>query len=253
MSLGLSKREDIAALIIGRGNNTLKNKNILPVFGIPLLHWGALAAKRSKFIKRYYISSDDQKILDAGKNVGFTAILRPEELATPNAQSSDAVRHACQTILQEGPIKVLIVIHANVGTISTNMIDECIELLINNDSISAVIPSHKKDEYHALRARKVNTNGFLEPFVDIKGTVVSANRQELGTCLFYDHSFWVLSMEKGINSKDGQQPWTVMGNNIFPYVTEGCFDVHDIEDLKRTEEWISNNGIYELYKSEGLL
>jgi CMP-N,N'-diacetyllegionaminic acid synthase len=253
MSRQQSKREDIVALIIGRGNNTLKDKNILPVFGIPLLQWGALAAKRSKFIKRYYISSDDQKILDAGKNIGFQAILRPEELATPNAQSADAVRHACQTILNEGQIKILVVIHANVGTISTTMIDECIELMINNDEVSAVIPSHQKDEYHALRARKVNADGFLEPYVEIQGKVVSANRQELGTCLFYDHSFWVLSMENGINSKDGQQPWTVMGNNIMPYLTEGCFDVHDSQDLKRTEEWISDNGIYELYKSEGLL
>lgn len=252
MSEQQSKREDIAALIIGRGNNTLKDKNILPVYGIPLLHWGALAAKRSKFIKRYYISSDDQKILDAGKKVGFTPILRPDELATPNAQSADAVRHACETILKEGKISTLIVIHANVGTISTNMIDDCIELLLKNNDISAVIPSHQKDEYHALRARKVNAEGFLEPYVEIKGNV-SANRQELGTCLFYDHSFWVLSMEKGINSKNGQKPWTVMGNNILPYLTEGCFDVHDVEDLKRTEEWISNNGIYELYKSEGLL
>nr|WP_315147253.1 CMP-N-acetylneuraminic acid synthetase [uncultured Flavobacterium sp.] len=253
MSIQQSKRDDIAALIIGRGNNTLKDKNILPVFGIPLLQWGALAAKRSKFIKRYYISSDDQKILDAGKDVGFQAILRPDELATPNAQSADAVRHACQTILNEGQIKILVVIHANVGTISSTMIDECIELMMNDDEISAVIPSHQKDEYHALRARKVNADGFLEPYVEMIGKTVSANRQELGTCLFYDHSFWVLSMDKGINSKNGQQPWTVMGNNIFPYVTEGCFDVHDIDDLKRTEEWISTNGIWELYKSEGLV
>ena len=34
-----------------------------------------------------------------------------------------------------------------------------------------------------------------------------------------------------------------MGNNIKPYVTVGCFDVHDLDDLKRTEAWITENNV----------
>ena len=45
---------NIAALIIGRGNNTLKDKNIRPVLGRPLLHWPALAAKNSKKINHFF-------------------------------------------------------------------------------------------------------------------------------------------------------------------------------------------------------
>ncbi len=249
----MSKDKKIVALIIGRGNNTLKNKNILPVHNLPLLQWGALAAKRSKYVGRYYISSDDDKILTTGSNIGFTPIVRPDELATPTAQSSDAVKHALEFVEKEGEASIMIVIHANVGTISTDMIDDCIELLLGNDNLSSVVPSHKKDEYHAMRAKKLNSDGLLEPFVDTKGQVISANRQDLPTCLFFDHSFWVLRVSNGIKSTDGQQPWVVMGKNILPYITEGCFDVHDLEDLKKTEEWIVEKGIFDLYKSEGLV
>jgi CMP-N,N'-diacetyllegionaminic acid synthase len=248
-----SKRNDVAALIIGRGNNTLADKNILPVHGLPLLQWGGLAAKRSEYIGRYYLSSDCDKILAAGKAIGFTGIRRPDILATPNAQSSDVVRHACEFIKAEGEISTIIVIHANVGTISTEMIDDCITLLMENPSLSSVVPSHRKDEYHPLRGKKINSTGTLVPFIDTGDKVVSANRQDLEICLFFDHSFWVLDVEKGVNAVNGQFPWPVMGNNILPYVTEGCFDVHDIEDLKKTEEWIEDHGILEIYQKEGLI
>lgn len=231
------------ALIIGRGNNTFENKNILPVLGRPLLQWGALAAKNSNFISDFYISSDDDKILSVGSEVGFTAIKRPPELSTPNSQSSDAVIHGLNYIEKHnGPIDILVVIHANVGTITSEMIDNCIELLITNN-YSAVIPSHYKDEYHPKRAKKVLPDGTLVNFIDNKGKYVSANRQELEPCVFFDHSFWVLSVAEGVKCTNGQYPWPVMGNNIFPYITEGCFDVHNEEDLKLTEQWLIKKGV----------
>lgn len=249
----MNKRTDVAALIIGRGNNTLKDKNILPVFNRPLLQWGALAAKRSKYIGSYYISSDCDKILSAGGEVGFTKILRPEILSLATSQSSDVVRHAAEFIERQHKISTLVVIHANVGTISSEMIDECLEKLFNNEAVSSVVPCHRKDEYHPLRAKKITSQGLLTPFVDSGNSVVSANRQDLEPCLFFDHSFWVLDVQRGVKSEDGQGPWPVMGRSIMPYVTTGCFDVHDIEDLKKTEEWIESHNLLTTYKLENLI
>ena len=53
----------IAALLTGRGNNTLKDKNVLPVLGKPLLYYPAIAAKTCNLITDFYVSSDDEKIL----------------------------------------------------------------------------------------------------------------------------------------------------------------------------------------------
>jgi hypothetical protein len=61
--------------------------------------------------------------------------------------------------------------------------------------------------------------------------------------LFFDHSIWVLDVAKGVRSKNGQPPWTCMGDRILPYVTHDCFDVHDFEDLKRTEAWVIENKV----------
>lgn len=47
----------IVALLTGRGNNTLKDKNVLPVLGKPLLYYPAMAAKACPEISDFYVSS----------------------------------------------------------------------------------------------------------------------------------------------------------------------------------------------------
>ncbi|NYS26218.1 NTP transferase domain-containing protein [Rhodobacteraceae bacterium 2376] len=235
------KRATIAALMIGRGGSSLKDKNILPVLGHPLLHWAAAAARRSRHIGRYYISSDDEKILDTAAQAGYAKIRRPDELASDTAQSCDAVRHALKVIEADGPVDIVIVQHANVGTISEQIIDDCIDQLLADASLSSVVPSHEHNEYHPMRAKGVTDEGLLKPFVDT-GAPVSANRQDLPTCYFFDHSIWVLRAD-AIRTPGGQGPWDCMGTRIKPYPTKGCLDVHSLEDLKTTEDWIRENGI----------
>lgn len=236
-------KDRVAALIIGRGGSTLQDKNILPVFGHPLLHYTAASARGSRYIGRFYASSDCPRILDAAKEAGYSAIVRPIELSTPTSQSVDVVKHALAHIEQAGGIDILVVQHANVGTINTKMIDDCIEALIADDSLSSVVPVHEKSEYHPFRAKTPAADGVIVPFFDFSKGGVSGNRQDLPTAYFFDHSIWVLSVERGIRSTNGQPPWTCMGSRIKPYVTEGCFDVHTLEDLKKTEEWLLANDV----------
>lgn len=236
-------KERVAALIIGRGGSTLVDKNVLPVFGRPLLHYTAAAARGSRYIGRFYASSDCPKILGAATTAGYMPINRPLELSTPTSQSVDVVNHALKLIEMAGKIDILVVQHANVGTINTKMIDDCIEELISDNSLSSVIPMHEKSEYHPFRAKTPDADGLVVPFFDFSKGGVSGNRQDLPAAYFFDHSIWVLSVERGIRSPNGQPPWTCMGSRIKPYVTEGCFDVHTMEDLRKTEEWLLANDV----------
>ena len=232
---------NIAALMIGRGGSSLKDKNILPVLGVPLLHWTAAAARRSRHITRFYCSSDCPRILATAAQAGYAPIERPEELASATAQSSDAVRHAFAIMERDGAVDVLVVQHANVGTISTGQIDACIDLLLAHPEATSVVPAHQHPEYHPMRARRLRPDGSLEPFVG--GDQVSANRQDLPTAYFFDHSFWVLRGRTAVFDPQGQQPWPCMGSRILPFETEGCSDVHDLADLQKTADWIEANAI----------
>lgn len=231
----------IVSLLTARGNNTMKDKNIREVAGHPLIYFPAVAAKNSKYISDFFVSSDDEKILDVAQNIGYCRIKRPLELAKPDSQHIDCIYHALKTMKENYNIipDIIVVLLGNSATIKTEWIDNCIDLILNNKEISAVVPVIQDNDHHPYRAKKIDTNGFLEPFFDFKGQKVSTNRQDLEPSYFLCHNFWVLKLNKSIYSKEtGQAPWSFMGNRIMPYIVDESFDVHDENDLIRTEKWL---------------
>ena len=68
---GAERRPSVAALMIGRGGSSFKDKNILPVLGVPLLLWSASAARRSRHVTRFYCSSDCPRILETALAARF--------------------------------------------------------------------------------------------------------------------------------------------------------------------------------------
>jgi CMP-N-acetylneuraminic acid synthetase len=232
---------NIAALMIGRGGSSFKDKNILPVLGVPLLLWSAAAARRSRYISRFYVSSDCDRILATAATAGYRPIKRPAALSTAGAQSTDAVRHAFEIMERDGSIDILVVQHANVGTISEHQIDACIDLMLTDEEATAVVPAHQHPEYHPMRAKRLRHDGTLGVFT--KGENISANRQDLPPAFFFDHSFWVLRGRRAVFDPQGQAPWPCMGSRILPFETTGCRDVHDPADLDLTARWLIEHGI----------
>lgn len=235
----------IAALLTGRGNNTLKDKNILPVLGKPLLYYPAMAAKTCKMITDFYVSSDDDKILNAAYECGYKKIKRPDELALPTAQHVDAITHALGVMKDDGvEPDILVVLLANSGIVKTEWIEESIENLVNNPDLSASVPVLLEMDNHPYRSKCLREDGCLGTWFDFKGKDISTNRQDLPMNFVLCHNFWTLNLKNSIYSKDeGQQPWAFMGNNVKPIIVKESFDVHDEEDLKRTEKWIIEEGI----------
>lgn len=235
----------IAALLTGRGNNTLKDKNVLPVLGKPLLYYPAMAARKCKAITDFYVSSDDEKILNAAAECGYKKILRPAELALPTSQHIDAIKHALNFMKNDGvEPDILVVLLANSGIVKTEWIEESINNLIQDPLLSASCPVLLEMDNHPYRSKRLREDGCLDTWFDFKGKQISTNRQDLPMNFVLCHNFWTLNLKESIYSpKEGQQPWTFMGNNIKPIIVQESFDVHDEEDIARTEKWILKEGI----------
>ena len=54
----------IAALLTGKKNSSLKNKNTMIINGKPVCFYPAFEATKSKLIDSFFVSSDSNKILD---------------------------------------------------------------------------------------------------------------------------------------------------------------------------------------------
>ena len=230
------------ALLTGRGNNTLKDKNILDVLGKPVLYYPANAAAKADCIDDYYCSSDDEKILDAAAVLGYKPILRPEELALPTAQHIDCIMHALSVMQKDNNIPdILVVILANNVTIKSDWLNDCVKIMKKDKSVTAVVPVYEDNDHHPLRAKTLNSDGTLSMYEkNVKGKI-STNRQDLPECLFLSHNFWVLNTDFLLSGKEGQQPWGFMGDKIVPYRIDESIDIHKEIDLYIAREWIKEN------------
>ena len=232
----------VTALLTGRGNNTLKDKNVMDILGHPVLYYPAHAARKAETVDSWYCSSDDEKILDAAAEEGYVRIKRPDELATPTAQHVDAITHALGVIDKEESIPdILVVVLANNITVKSEWIDKCVRMMQDDMTISAVVPVYEDNDHHPLRGKKA-VNGRLEMYEQGITGKVSTNRQDLPTCYFLSHNFWVLNTKLLLESNgEGQAPWSFMGNNIAYYEIEESIDIHKEIDLLVAREWIIKN------------
>ena len=235
----------IKALLTVVGNNTLKDKNILNVLNHPVLYYPCCAAKKSELIQDFFCSSDDDNILNESEKLGFIPIKRPEELAKPTSQHLDCILHALETMNNNYNVcpDILVVVLANNVTIKSEWIDICIKKMIDDMSITAVVPVYEDNDHHPLRAKTVDENGRLQMYGGNIEKSISTNRQDLPKCFFLAHNIWVLNVKEMLksNGKVGQQPWTFLGNNIDYYEIDESLDIHKEIDLYIAAEWVKEN------------
>ena len=86
----------VLALIPARGGSKgIKDKNITPLCGKPLIAYSVLAAKNSRYIDDVVVTTDSERIAETAKAYGAEVpFLRPAELASDTAKTIDAVLHA---------------------------------------------------------------------------------------------------------------------------------------------------------------
>lgn len=232
------------ALLTGRGNNSLKDKNILDVLGHPVLYYPAHAARQCSEIDDWYCSSDDEKILSVARTEGYKPIVRPAELALPTAQHVDCILHGLEIMRAEDNLPdILVVVLANNVTIRSQWIGDCVRMMKEDPTLTAVVPVYEDNDHHPLRAKSMDGDGLLQMYEkDVQGTV-STNRQDLPACYFLSHNFWVLNVASLLSGKPGQQPWSFMGDRIKPYLIDSSIDIHHKVDLLVAKDWIEHNYI----------
>ena len=84
-----------------KGSKRLKHKNIRDVWGKPMIYWSIKAAKKSKYVKDIYVTTDCQKIYKICRSFKVNVIMRPKKLARDHVYKMDAIKHAVRIILRK--------------------------------------------------------------------------------------------------------------------------------------------------------
>ena len=92
------------------GSRRLKNKNILPVKGLPMFVYAALNAKKSKNKPTIFISSESEKIKKLCDKFNLNFIKRPKKLSSSLAEKQEAIVHGTRYIFRKFNFKPKIVV-----------------------------------------------------------------------------------------------------------------------------------------------
>jgi len=236
------KEKTILALIPARGaSKGLARKNVRPLFDKPLIGWTIEEAKKSRYIDRVIVSTDDKEIADISQSYGAEVpFLRPKELATDEAKGIEVVMHAIDWSVANGDTpELLILLQPTSPLRSAQDIDEAIELLFSREA-KAIVSVYRMKHPPAW-SNTLPEDGCMKDF--ISRDLASKNRQDSDAYYILNGAIY-LGYINYIKKMTG-----FFGEETFAYIMpqERSVDIDDEADFLFAESLLSK-GPHRFYR-----
>lgn len=154
------------AIIPARGGSKgLPRKNIKLLGGVPLIAWTIEAAKKSKYLDRIIVSTEDDEIANVAKDYGVEIpFLRPKELATDTSLAIDNYLYTIDRLNREQNLIIsnFIVLQPTSPLRNTEDIDCAIDLFHKKKADSVI--SMTEMAYPPVWAKRINEDGIIEEY-----------------------------------------------------------------------------------------
>ena len=149
----------ILGIIPARGGSKgIPRKNIKMIAGKPLIYWTIEAAKKSKLLDRFLVSTEDSKIAKISKKYGAEVVNRPVKFATDEASTLSVLQHVLSKIKAEA----VIILQPTSPVRDKSIIDACIKRFQDTkaDSLATGFIC-KFMEYGTYTQRRQDLKGFF--------------------------------------------------------------------------------------------
>ena len=149
----------ILGIIPARGGSKgIPRKNIKMIAGKPLIAWTIEAAKKSKLMDRFVVSTEDPEVAAISREYGAEVVDRPKELATDEATTISALQHVLSLIKAD----TVVLLQPTSPVRETDLIDICIKRFkerdVDNLGTGFIC---KFMEYGSYTARRQELKGFF--------------------------------------------------------------------------------------------
>ena len=220
------------------GNESVENKNIIPILGVPVFLYPLRAAKFSTLNHSTFVSTEDPHIKSLSIKEDVGVIDRPKSLSLPSSMHKDVIEHAVKEVESIQPdIENIIVLLGNTVMVTPALIDKAFEMLESNIADS-VLSVWKAQDDHPFRALQIDGSGNVKSFLNVE---CGSNRQSYPDVYFYDQGIWAFKKECAIK-QEGPAPWVWLGKNCKaierPWVTGR--DIHSWIDISASS-WYLNS------------
>ena len=128
----------VLAIITARGGSKrVSRKNIRDLAGKPLFAWTVEEAKKSKYIDRLVLSSDDAETIELARQWGCDVpFVRPAEFSMDDTPGIEPILHALEALPECYDFVVLLQPTSPLRGVDD--VDRCLEICIESNSPSCV-------------------------------------------------------------------------------------------------------------------
>jgi CMP-N-acetylneuraminic acid synthetase len=238
----------IVSILIGRkGSKGFAKKNIYKINNNPMAYYPMVAAKKCSSIDKHYISTDDEILMDLGKQNGFEVIERPSSLSGDKILSDDVYLHVYDHIKRNSKekIDIIVMLMCNAPIITGEKIEEGINVLKKNKKYDSAITVSKYNMWTPIRAYTIRDDNSLHPFIDIKKIEnfkdINCDRDSQGDTWFPDSGAFIARYNCFEQINYDSPAHKLIGNKIYPIKQELGLDVDYKWQIPQVEEWITNN------------
>lgn len=233
--------KEILAIIPARaGSKGLRDKNILPLLGHPLIAYSIKAALGCPSITRTIVSTDSEQITQEAQKYGAEVpFIRPSQYASDNSTDLEVFLHALHFLQkQEGYSPDLVVQLRPTSPIRfPDYLEDGIRQLCNSNADSlrtiALAP------ITPYKMWLLKENGLIQPLLEAQGIEEAYNqpRQKLPPVYWQTGTLDVIKTDTIIKQK------SMSGRRISSIVipTKYAIDIDDSDSFQKAEEVISQS------------
>lgn len=161
----------IAIIPARSGSKGLANKNILNLYGKPLIAWTIEAAIKSNQFERIILSTDSQQYGQIGKEYGAEVIYRDENVSDDKASTYDVIKDLFNKI-NIADINYFVLLQPTSPLRNENHIKEAINIFENNyycyNTLVSVKEAHKSADLIKPIDDTLSLKSFDKDFSDYK-------------------------------------------------------------------------------------
>lgn len=227
----------VIAIIPARsGSRGLFGKNIKKMNDKPLIWYTINSAKKSKFVNKIIVSTDDDSIANISKSFGAEIpFMRPKELARDDSLAIDNYIYTIDRLNTEFNyciVKFIVLQPTSPLRISLD-IDSAIKIFKEKKADSVI--SVSEAIHPPLWSKKIDKNGILRNYFDIK--IGNKNRQDIGKAYMPNGAIFVFKFSLL------KEKCSYYSDKTYPYIMplERSIDIDSKLDFEFAEYLMKRN------------
>lgn len=228
------KKKILAIIPCRSGSKGIMNKNIVNIFGKPLIYYSIFFAQKCNFIDKIIVSTDSLKYKKIASKYGVEVpFLRPKKISKDNSLDVDLFKHAVSWLKKNQKYQPDIIVHLRPTTPlrKIKILKNAIKIILNNKKIDSVrsLTSMSKSPYKAWFMEK---NNFIKPILKKKSIykeLFNVPRQKLTKAYIQNATYDVF--RSSLLKKN-----LISGNKVRGIITEDKFDIDNTDQLNELKK-----------------